>query len=200
MIEPLTVRLNVGKLYSVDAPDAFTAREDFNIELQNMGESVHVHLRFDEELSQRAQLPEVNHYVEADDNRQVGVRVSDHQYPIKGELTVASGYGSETECVSITIAAPESDSDKTKKAAEDDGSSETDSGSVLTRGREWIQMHNVTETGVGGIAAVGGLGVIAVGIAVIIAMIVPNSVTVLLVGTTLGVVVAVALGLLLGFD
>jgi len=46
--EPLTIRLNAGKLYAVDAPDAFSARENFDIELQNMGESVHVHLRFDE--------------------------------------------------------------------------------------------------------------------------------------------------------
>jgi hypothetical protein len=195
--EPLTIRLNAGKLYAVDAPDAFSARENFDIELQNMGESVHVHLRFDEKLSQGARLPEVNHYVKADDNRRVGVRVSPHQYPIEGELTVASGYGSKTDCVTVTIAAPESNVDETTEAGENKEASDTEDNTILTRGWKWIRSQNNIGTEIGGIAAVGGLSVIALFIAVSIAIIIPNSVTVLLVGTVFGVVVAVALGLLL---
>ncbi len=87
MTEPLTIRLNAGKLYAVDAPDAFSARENFDIELQNMGESVHVHLRFDEKLSQGARLPEVNHYVKADDNRRVSMK-QQRQVKIKKHLTL----------------------------------------------------------------------------------------------------------------
>lgn len=197
MVEPLTVRLNVGKLYAVDAPDAFTAREDFDIELQNMGESVHVHLRFDEELSRGARLPEVNHYVKSDESRRVGVRVSTHQSPIEGELTVASGYGSESDYVHVTIAAAESNTDETTGETEDQEASNTDSGSVLTRGWEWVQARGDTKSEIGGIAAVSGLALVALVVAVVIAMIVPDSLTVLLVGTVLGMVVAVALGLLL---
>jgi hypothetical protein len=103
--ESLPVELNGESVHAVDAPESFTARGPFHLELSNAGGAVHVHVRLDEELSAAVQLREVNHYVETGETVRVPVGAVPGHGEVTGHLDVVSGYGAERERIRVTVAA-----------------------------------------------------------------------------------------------
>lgn len=104
MSESLPVELNAGSVHAIDAPETFTARGPFHLELSNEGGAVHVHVHLSDDLSRAARVREVNHYVESGETARVPVgRVSDSG-EVTGHLEIISGYGTERERIEVTIA------------------------------------------------------------------------------------------------
>ncbi|MFD1594508.1 hypothetical protein ACFR97_02970, partial [Haloplanus litoreus] len=104
MTPVLLVELNRGKLHDVEAPAEFATAEPFSVELRNHGEAVHVHVRADDALSAVARIDaDGNLFVERDTTRSVPVGVSDVDSPVTGTLEIATGYGSETSSVEVTV-------------------------------------------------------------------------------------------------
>lgn len=104
MLESLPVGLNAGSVHAIDAPETFTARGPFHLELANEGGAVHVHVHLDDDLSQVAQLREVNHYVESGETARVPVGTVSDRGEVTGYLDVVTGYGAERERIEVTIA------------------------------------------------------------------------------------------------
>lgn len=102
-MSPLSVHLNRDRIREIDAPVSFAADGPFDVALQNHGEGSHVHLQFDEALSDVARLREDSPYVDADSTVTVGVDTRSVEAPVTGELTVSMGYGTETETVELRI-------------------------------------------------------------------------------------------------
>jgi hypothetical protein len=102
-VSPLSVHLNRNRIREIDAPASFAADGPFDVALRNHGEGSHVHLQFDESLSGVARLREDSPYVDADSTVHVGVDTRAVDAPVTGELTVAMGYGTETETVELRI-------------------------------------------------------------------------------------------------
>jgi hypothetical protein len=106
----LPVHVSREDLHSLGVPPAFETTGSFDIRLINHGESLHVHLHLDDDLSEIAELDAGNHYVEGDSERVVRVTVDteridgDQQL---GKLKVASAYGSETRWIDITVSKPD---------------------------------------------------------------------------------------------
>jgi hypothetical protein len=107
----LLVELNRGQLHDVEAPAEFATSEPFSVELRNHGEAVHVHVRADEALSTAARIEtDGTLFVEGGTTQSVPVGVGSVDDPVTGSLEVATGYGSETRTVRVTIE-PASDGD-----------------------------------------------------------------------------------------
>lgn len=104
MTPVLLVELNRGQLHDIEAPAEFATSEPFSVELRNHGEAVHVHVRADESLSAAARIEtDGNLFVERETTQSVPVGVGPVDEPITGALEVATGYGSETRRVQVTI-------------------------------------------------------------------------------------------------
>ncbi|AUX07948.1 hypothetical protein AArcSl_0293 [Halalkaliarchaeum desulfuricum] len=97
------VDLNRGRTHQFDVPDSVTVEGSFTVELENHGAPTHVHLNFDDDLSRIATLTDGNHYVEGDATHEVFVDVEPISEPVTGRLKVVTGYGTETEYVSVTV-------------------------------------------------------------------------------------------------
>ena len=111
MTPVLLVELNRGQLHDVEAPAEFAASEPFSVELRNHGEAVHVHVRADDALSTAARIEtDGNLFVERETTTSVPVGVGPVDDPVTGTLEIATGYGSETRTVQVTIE-PESGGD-----------------------------------------------------------------------------------------
>ena len=104
MSESLPVELNGGSVHAVDAPETFTARGPFHLELSNSGGAVHVHVHLSDDLSQAARLKEVNHYVESGETVRVPVGTVSGGEEITGSLEIVTGYGAERERIEVTVA------------------------------------------------------------------------------------------------
>lgn len=103
MSESLPVELNDGSVHAVDAPETFTSRGPFHLELANEGGAVHVHIHLGDDLSRAAQLREVNHYVETGETVRVPVGTVPGTDEVTGHLEVVTGYGAERERVRVTV-------------------------------------------------------------------------------------------------
>lgn len=107
MTDALAADINRGGLHTLEAPDAFETDGSFDLRLRNHGESTHVHLHLDDELSQVARLEAGNHYVQADSERRVRVSVADPDRwpdePVRGQLKVVTAYGSQIHRVDVTL-------------------------------------------------------------------------------------------------
>jgi hypothetical protein len=100
----LLVELNRGQLHDVEAPAEFATSEPFSVELRNHGEAVHVHVRADEALSAAADIEaDGNLFVERETTQSVPVGVAPVDEPVTGTLEIATGYGSETRAVRVTV-------------------------------------------------------------------------------------------------
>ncbi|UWG51393.1 putative membrane protein [Halalkaliarchaeum sp. AArc-CO] len=97
------VDLNRGRTHQLDAPGSVTVSGSFAVVLENHGAPTHVHLNFDDDLSQVATLGEGNHYVEGATPHEVFVDVEPISEPVTGRLKLATGYGTETKYVSVTV-------------------------------------------------------------------------------------------------
>lgn len=105
MTRALGVDVNRSGLHTLDAPTAFEADGPFAVELQNHGESTHVHLNLDDRLSNIARIEATNHYVEEDETRRIEVQARDPEvWPsdiVRGKLKVVTGHGRETHYVDV---------------------------------------------------------------------------------------------------
>jgi hypothetical protein len=107
----LLVELNRGQLHEVEAPAEFATSEPFSVELRNHGEAVHVHVRADDALAAAARIDaDGNLFVERETTTSVPVGVGPVDDPVTGTLEIATGYGSESRTVEVTVE-PESDGD-----------------------------------------------------------------------------------------
>jgi hypothetical protein len=104
--DTITVKVNRGDLYAVEAPGSFETTGSFRVRLRNHGEPVHVHLRLDDALSEAVRLPTGNLYVEADGEREILLESTGLDRKVTGTLEVATGYGREQSAVEVTVRSP----------------------------------------------------------------------------------------------
>lgn len=105
MSDTLSVDVNRTHLHSVEAPDSFSTTGSFDIELENHGEAVHVHVHLDDALSEVASVDAVNHHLRPGAVRRVPVVVHRDDRSVTGRLKVASAYGAETRYVDCSLRA-----------------------------------------------------------------------------------------------
>jgi hypothetical protein len=108
--DTLPVHVSREELHSLGVPPSFETTGSFDIRLINHGESLHVHLHLDDDLTDVAELDAGNHYVEGDSERRVRVTVDTARIEgdeLLGKLKVASAYGSETRWIDVTVRKPD---------------------------------------------------------------------------------------------
>jgi hypothetical protein len=103
--ESLPVELNAGSVHAIDAPETFTARGPFHLDLANEGGAVHVHVHLGDDLSRAARLRDVNHYVETGETVRVPVGTVPGRGEVTGHLEIVSGYGAERKRIEVTVVA-----------------------------------------------------------------------------------------------
>ena len=103
MPNSFTAHLNREGPQSVSAPDTFETEGGFTVYLRNHGPPLHVHVKLDRSLGEIAEVVDPNRYVEEGATRRVQVQVEDADQPVEGQVEVVTGYGSETEHVSVTV-------------------------------------------------------------------------------------------------
>lgn len=102
MSNTLTIAVNPEGIHTLHAPEQFETDGSFEVVLDNHGESAHVYLNLDAELSRAARLDATNYYVEHGETLTLSIPVPDGS-AVDGEMTVATAYGSEKRLVPITI-------------------------------------------------------------------------------------------------
>ncbi|QZX98629.1 DUF7524 family protein [Halobaculum rubrum] len=100
----LGVTLNRDRLNGVTAPESFATDGEFAVELENEGEPVHVHLRFDGPVAEVASVTPPNHYVDGGATRTVRVSVAPVNAAVEGVLEIVVGHGAERTTVPLRIA------------------------------------------------------------------------------------------------
>jgi hypothetical protein len=94
-------------LHAVETPESFESTGSFDVELENHGEAVHVHLHLDDALSEVASIEAINHHLRPGAVRYVPVAVHDDERSVTGRLKVAAAYGAETRYVDLSLQAVE---------------------------------------------------------------------------------------------
>lgn len=107
MPETLAVHLGREGRRSLEAPSRFEAHGPFQVELVNHGPAAHVYLQVDDTVAQVTSFDAENYYVEAESSRTVHVDVAPADEHVRGELSIATGYGAEDRSVTLEIQAPE---------------------------------------------------------------------------------------------
>lgn len=102
MQDSLTVDVNPEGMHTLRVPDTFEVRGAFDVVLRNHGESTHVYLNLDDELSEVATLDATNYYIEQGETLSITIPVSSG-IAVSGELTIATAYGSEKRFVPVDI-------------------------------------------------------------------------------------------------
>lgn len=102
----LPVHVNRDGLHSIEVPASFEAEGSFDVRLINHGEAAHVHLHLEDALSGAGAVDANNHYVKADSERFVRVKVADGASGL-GKLKVATSYGAETRYVDVDLSDPD---------------------------------------------------------------------------------------------
>ncbi|KAB1188804.1 MULTISPECIES: hypothetical protein [Haloferax] len=100
---PLTVSLNEERPHDLSVAPSFTTTGTFTVELENLGQAVHVHLNIDDELSRVVTLTNGNHFVNGGQTKTVTLSVTPPSEPVTGKLKIVSGYGSQTAYVDVTV-------------------------------------------------------------------------------------------------
>lgn len=98
----LTVDVNPEGMHTLTVPEEFGVEGAFDVVLRNHGESTHVYLNLDEELSEVATLNATNYYVEQGETISIAIPVS-ARVAVSGKLTVATAYGSEKRFVPVSV-------------------------------------------------------------------------------------------------
>ena len=104
--DTLPVHVNRGSLHELEVPDTFETDGSFDIAVVNHGQSVHVHLHLEDDLSEIATLETSNHFVDGESQRAVHVSVNGAG-EATGTLKIASAYGAETRYVTVRVTEPE---------------------------------------------------------------------------------------------
>ena len=92
---------------SISVPETFETEAGFTVYLRNHGTPLHVHLKLDRSLGETAEVVGPNRYVEAGATRRVQVNLDGVDRPVEGEVEIVTGYGSETESVTVTVRDPD---------------------------------------------------------------------------------------------
>ncbi|UPM43859.1 DUF7524 family protein [Halocatena salina] len=98
----LTVDVNPEGMHTLRVPEKFETQGAFDVVLRNHGESTHVYLNLDADLSEVANLDATNYYIEQGETLSLTIPVSSG-VAVEGELTVATAYGSEKRFVPVSI-------------------------------------------------------------------------------------------------
>jgi len=104
--DTLPVHVNRESLHELEVPDAFETDGSFDIGVVNHGQSVHVHLHLEDDLSEIATIEASNHFVDGESQRAVHVSVNGSG-EATGTLKIASAYGAETRYVTVRVTEPE---------------------------------------------------------------------------------------------
>lgn len=103
-MDSLVVDLNSDGPHAIDvAASSFRTSGAFEIVLDNHGAALHVYLQLDDDLAAAAQLSAANHFVEEGSLRRVSVDVDESRAPVRGRLKIVTGYGAETEFVTVSV-------------------------------------------------------------------------------------------------
>lgn len=174
MADDLTVHVNADGIHSVSAEAAsFETTGSFALVLQNHGSPAHVHVHLDESLARGASLDASNHYVDANARRVVRVAVRDEERPVSGELTVYTGYGSESVAIPVSVREP-TETDEGVAVAEEFSKKPAQSGGTRAEGPglapalvggasvvlavvSFLALDGLVALFVGGVLLVGGL-------------------------------------------
>ena len=190
MSPSLSVVLNRDHLHGISLSDRITTSEPITIEITNEGEAVHVHLHLDDELSTVASLEAGNHYVESGTTRSVRLDVRPASTPVTGRLRVVTGYGAETEFVTIRV--EPSVEEKTPVEVDEDLSRpqprQTRDNGVASLS-ESLSNGTFSRPDTAALPVV-GLATVAVVIALLVGVFVDSAAVLLGVGVVIGVVVA----------
>lgn len=103
MSDTLVIHVNRSGPHSIEVPRRFETGGDFTIEIRNEGEPVHVHLNLDDDLAPVVSTEPGNHYVARASTYPIPARTNDGRRPVRGRLSVSTGYGSETRYVDVLI-------------------------------------------------------------------------------------------------
>ena len=102
-VDTLAVDVNRDGPHSIDVAPALHVDGPFEVVIENHGSALHVHLQVDDDLAQAVSLAANNHFVKEGSVRRVSVDVDRSKLPVRGHLKVVTGYGSETEFVTLTV-------------------------------------------------------------------------------------------------
>lgn len=108
----LSVDLNRERIYDIALQPSFQTDGPFEVQLDNHGQAVHIHLSLDDSLSEIATLEETNQYVDTDSQQLVRVQTTAVSAPVTGRLTIVTGYGAESTTTSVTVSPPGTRTDR----------------------------------------------------------------------------------------
>ena len=102
-MDTLAVELSNDGPHSIDVAPATRVDGPFEIVLDNHGSALHVYLQVDDDLAGAVRLSAVNHFVQEGSIRRVAVDVDESAAPVRGHLKIVTGYGSESEFVTLSV-------------------------------------------------------------------------------------------------
>lgn len=147
MPETLAVHLGRDGRRSLEAPTSFEAHGPFEVALVNHGPAAHVYLQVDDAIARIASVDADNYYVEAESTRTVHVDVAPADEHVRGELSIATGFGAEDRTVAIDLQAPQSRTVEVDESLATPGSEPPGGGGLRLGSR-------LSPLAVGGLAAV----------------------------------------------
>jgi hypothetical protein len=103
----LTIELDDDRTPIAPETSSFETTGGFDIVLDNRATATHVHLSLSDDLDALADLDANNHYVEGSSTRYISVAVGSIDGPVEGYLEIVTGYGRNTERVSVRIVPPD---------------------------------------------------------------------------------------------
>jgi len=105
-VPTLAVELNGDAVHSIRTRDRFTTTGHFSVALENLGQSTHVHLHFDDDLDRVCSVAESNHFVDGRATKRVHVTTEAVDEAAAGKLKIVTGYGSNTKYVDVAVEPP----------------------------------------------------------------------------------------------
>ena len=102
-VDTLAVDVNRDGPHTIDVAPGFHVDGPFEVVIENHGAALHVHLQVDDDLAEAVSLSANNHFVKEGSIRRVTVDVDESELPVRGHLKVVTGYGSETEFVTVAV-------------------------------------------------------------------------------------------------
>lgn len=107
--DPLEIHVNRPRPNDLEVPERYIADRDFALEIVNEGKPAHMHINIDDDLLDVLSLETGNHYVPRDESFRIPVSVDLDTQPVRGKLTVSTGYGAESRYVEIRVVEPPED-------------------------------------------------------------------------------------------
>lgn len=103
-MDELQVTLNQEKPHSIAVDSGlFQTNNSFDVVLTNCGSAIHVHLQLTEDLADYATIGTSNYFIEEEGTQRARVTLENSTRPISGRLKIVTGYGSNTEHVTIEL-------------------------------------------------------------------------------------------------